>query len=277
MSYYNRDDENISDNRRRHNEYGSGRRDEGNVETGGYGRESQQYSGGRQHGRDEYGGGRKDDYESTTFNQPAHNYNQSHHAGSGRHDEYGSGSNRRDDDERGHNRRDEGGYSGMGGGRSSVGQGETYVGLGNRGGDDRRHTSDAYGGEGFTQGDSYGRESNSNTHSGGGYSAMGNNSGSGHDAYGSGHSSSNYQAGNPSSSNTTKGTEDVYVAGSGDKWKPGQEMSFPAAEAEPEKNPYASQATQYAGDTQNLVKQGIKDAEQWAVNKAKEMFNGNKK
>ena len=55
----------------------------------------------------------------------------------------------------------------------------------------------------------------------------------------------------------------TYVSGSGDKWKPGQTMVFQAAETETEKNPYAGDAVQLAGETQGAAKDGIKQLESW--------------
>ncbi|KAG8753241.1 hypothetical protein FRC14_006296 [Serendipita sp. 396] len=87
----------------------------------------------------------------------------------------------------------------------------------------------------------------------------------------------------PGRSNNTSGSGSgsggaggVYTVGTDEKWKPGQEMRFPAAEAKIEKNPYASDAVQAAGDTQNIVKDGLKEAEHWVENKAKDLFGGNK-
>ncbi|PVG04903.1 hypothetical protein CPB86DRAFT_778204 [Serendipita vermifera] len=54
-------------------------------------------------------------------------------------------------------------------------------------------------------------------------------------------------------------------------------MQFPASEAKSEANPYAPQAAQLAGDTQNMVKEGLKDLENWGKEKAKELLGGQKK
>jgi hypothetical protein len=68
--------------------------------------------------------------------------------------------------------------------------------------------------------------------------------------------------GSSQNSGTARSTG-TYVVGSGEKWKPGQEMHFPAAEAESEKNPYAPVAQQIAGDTHDVLKDSVKGLESW--------------
>lgn len=111
------------------------------------------------------------------------------------------------------------------GGRSAIGSGESYVGLGHN----ERHSGGAY------------REESTTT-----YSSIQDE-----------HRGTEFSEGSTESSG-------VYVVGSGEKWKPGQEMHFPAAEAETKNNPLAPFAQQMAGDTQGILKEGIKELENWA-------------
>ncbi|PVG04902.1 hypothetical protein CPB86DRAFT_821459, partial [Serendipita vermifera] len=90
----------------------------------------------------------------------------------------------------------------MGETSAEEGSGETYVGLGNRGGDDERRTSDAYGGEGLTE-THHGRNYRDNDYNG---NVNNRNNYGGSD-----------NRGNTSHVDPNAGT---YVAGSGDKWKP---------------------------------------------------------
>lgn len=221
-------------------------RDEGNVNRGGYGKDAEGDSyGHRGHQQN------LDDPESTGYDQPARNYSQRRNEdGRGRNDDYGSGRQGS-----GTGARTE--YSPQSG-RQAVGSGESYVGLGNRGGDDYRATSDAYGGEGLTSGQGY---QPSNTQHTKPYASSGNRNDNDNDLnnnrkneYGS----SNQAYGSMDSSSHTGGS----ATGSNlANWKPGQEMQFAAAERETEANPYAGDAQGLAGETHNFMKQGIKDLE----------------
>ncbi|KIM34231.1 hypothetical protein M408DRAFT_92492 [Serendipita vermifera MAFF 305830] len=229
MSYgYNREDENTGERGRgsygeqRHHgnqEERYNRDDEGNVETGGYGRDAEPT----------YGHGNREGGRSSGGYSPEARRNLQSHGFEERTSEYDRPQRQRQDEERGDYGHRQGGHedeetpSYGRSGRPAIGSGESYVGL-NRSGDEGRRTSDAYGGE------------------------SGNHSASG-------------------------GT---YVSGGGDKWKPGQTMVFQAAETESEKNPYAADAQQLAGDTQGLLKDRVKQLESWAETKVKEITGSGK-
>lgn len=196
------------------------RNDDGNVETGGYGRDAEDIHGHPSRQRVSSSGGyspeARQNLQSHGFEQRTSEYDrpQTQRRQDDESEGYGGGTRHADESET-HGR----------GGRSAIGSGETYVGL-NRTGDDHRRTSDAYGGE------SYSSNNQSNS-----YGSMNSNQGG--------------------------GSGSTYVSGSGDKWKPGQTMVFQGAETETEKNPYAEDAQQYAGQTQGLAKDGVKQLENW--------------